>query len=305
MINPQMGLPNVPPVKELWKNEKEKYRHWILLFGIGILVIFAMQLTSFILNMISADTIKATLQDRTNDYLGASLTTAQRKTVAAEVFTKTFLVMPIVQFSLVGLGIFYFIVTVFYSYKHHSFAKISQWATMVIGLGTFVAVYQLLQMAISKSSRIVLDNDFPGGIFQFINYFLVIGVYFGAAVKVSKIRRQFAISERVERLKNDPMFQQQMEAYKNMMQNGGMSMGPMGPMVNPQATNVNNPQLAGAKNNQTQQNISKPEVSKEEKELNAMSITELKQVAKELSISGYNRMKKTELIKAILRVSNK
>ena len=302
MLNPQMGIPSVPPVKELWKNEKSKYRHWILLFGIGILIVFALQLTSFILNMTSVNQIKNALSKAEQEAY-PNLSQTQIQTSVNYIFTRTFMIFPIIQFSFVGLGILYFITTVYHSYKKHSFARISQWATMVIGIGAFIAIYQLLNMAWSSSSRIVINESFRGGIFQFINYFLVIGVYFGTSVKVSRIRREFAISERVEKLKNDPMFQQQMEAYKNMMQNGGMQMGPMGPIVNPQtATKTNNNSNTG---NASTSQVDKPKISKEEKDLNNMTIVQLREVAKKLLISGFEKMKKPEIIKAILRVTSK
>lgn len=294
MINPQMGLPEVPTVKELWKNEKSKYRHWILLFGIGIAAVFALQLTAFIINMVNMDSIK--------DSIETNLKETYKNVSDSDVnaaFNSTFLIGPIIQLVLVGLGLVYFLTTVYASYKNHSFAKISQWATMVIGIGAFIAIFQLLQLSWRSGSRTIFDT--PGGVFQFVNYFLMIGVYFGASVKVSKIRREFAVSERVEQLKNDPAFQQQMEMYKNMMQNGQMQMGPMGPMVNPMAP----PVQPGQQPVNQPITPAEPQISKEEADLKEMTVVELKDVAKELSISGYSDMKKAELIKAILRVTEK
>jgi len=132
----------------------------------------------------------------------------------------------------------------------------------------------------------------------------MIAVYFGASTKVVRIRRQFAISERVEQLQNDPVYQAQMKQMQNMMQNGGMQMGPMGPMSQPMnqpSQPVMNPQGT----QQTNNTINEPLISKEEKELKEMTIAQLKQVAKKLSISGTSTMKKAELIKAILRVTDK
>ncbi len=84
------------------------------------------------------------------------------------------------------------------------------------------------------------------------------------------------------------------------MMKGQASMGPFGPMT------------ASTTNDQAQADQNAPfavipvqaKVSEEQAKLENMSLANLKKVAKKLSISGFEKMEKKELIEAILRVTN-
>ena len=92
------------------------------------------------------------------------------------------------------------------------------------------------------------------------------------------------------------------------MQNGSFNpqqMGPFGPMGG-----VSNP-VASANTNLNKNEPTNPvkkeavltERQQKEKELSKMTVDNLRKISKKLSISGFQTMKKTELIEAILRVS--
>lgn len=117
--------------------------------------------------------------------------------------------------------------------------------------------------------------------------------------QVSKIKRVFAASARIEQLKNDPNFQAYQQQMQQMM-GGQAPMGPFGPAVQPPVENAPDAQQAPAGVAAAAQ---QPKVSDEQAKLEAMTLANLKKVAKKLSISGSDKMDKKELIEAILRVS--
>uniref|UniRef100_A0A2C9KQ55 Rho termination factor-like N-terminal domain-containing protein n=1 Tax=Biomphalaria glabrata TaxID=6526 RepID=A0A2C9KQ55_BIOGL len=113
--------------------------------------------------------------------------------------------------------------------------------------------------------------------------------------QVSKIKRVFMMSARIEALKNDPAYQAA-QAQMQAMQNGQMpqgTMGPFGPVMPGAVATAANPVAPQV-----------PIISKEQEKLEKMSLVDLKKVAKKLSISGSDKMEKKELIASILRVTD-
>ncbi|WKX02657.1 Rho termination factor N-terminal domain-containing protein [Candidatus Mycoplasma mahonii] len=311
MINPQMfaqggQLPNVPSVKELWKKEKSEYRQWILIFGIGILIIFALMCTSMIMNLLSETSIKSSLEQNFKD--NGTYKLDKIPSFVDQTWREQFLMLPSIKVAFIGIGIILFIITTIQSYNEKSFAKLSGWSTMVIGIGTLLAAFNLFQMMWSRNARAsMLDINIRGGVFAFINNFLIIGVYFGASIKVSKIKRVFAISERVEQLKNDPQYQAQMNMFRNMQNNQGMNTNnaPFGPTNSGRtdgAASFNGNVAAPMQGAPKETVIEK--MSQERKDLLEMKVEDLKEVAKKLSISGLSKMTKKELIDNIMRVTS-
>ena len=300
MMGMQMGqMPELPTIKELWKNEKSKYRQWMILFAIGVAVVFALLLTSAIFNLIGRADIEKALNKKYNEYYAAG-SSALREAIKSIGYTVNvyYIGLPMVQAVFVGIGLILFIVTLFESYKEKNFGKISGFSTMIIGAGAFMAFFQLIRLFWSHGGT--FDN--PGGIFQFVNYFLLIGVYFGGSSQVSRIRRTFIMSERIAKIKASPEYQQAQQQAQAMM-NG---QAPTNPIANPYGPAGVGTPMGSPKVNATGEVVKsvEPEISKERQELEKMSVSNLKKVAKKLSISGYSTMKKPELIKSILRVTS-
>lgn len=206
------------------------------------------------------------------------------------------LAYPIVSFVLLGIGVLLYGATVYDSYKSKTFAKLSGYTTFIVLAGAIFAAFQLMQMAWNEGARI--ETQFGGGIFQIVAYVLVIVVAVLGS-QVSKIKRVFAASARIEQLKNDPNFQAYQQQMQQMM-GGQAPMGPFGPAVQPPVQNADaNVQQTPA----TATAAAQTKVSDEQAKLEAMTLANLKKVAKKLSISGSDKMDKKELIEAILRVS--
>ena len=299
MINPQMmgmgGFPDVPSVEELWKQEKAKYRHWIVLFMIAIVTLTALATVIFVLNLTDYDHILNTIYEHRKDK-------SDTKSDIKRVMLYQIIVPAAVQMVAFLFGMVYYIVTVNQSYKKKSFAYLSQWSTFIVGFAAIISGWDLMSMAWNHSLS-SYGTKLPTGIFGITFNILAVIIYFIVSVPVGRIRRLFQISTRIEELKKDPQFRAMQEQFGHMMGNGQAN-GPFGPGVAPKPAE-------GATTNSTtnngQPNVVKPakqEISPEEKKLRNMSVKDLKSVAKELLISGYSTMQKQELIDSILRVTN-
>ena len=301
-----MQLPKVPTPSELWENEKEKYRHWIILFGLAIIAIAALFLTSLILTVVRENEIKDDLFKWGNGKLHFTDVDPKKDPTkyadelhkwADSYWRNQLIVFTSIKFGFAIIGVVLYIQTVIQAYQRKSFSKLSSWASFVIGICALFGVFQLFYMAFSEANRVVFS--YPEGIYDFILYILPIVAWFFISRPIAKIKRTFMYSERIEMIKKSPQYQQ-MQQQMESMQNGQMNvggMGPFGPTMPTQQTNVVNPE----EGNKVK------ELTKKEKrynELRTMTVDQLREVAKKMSISGYSTMKKSELIEAINRLSN-
>lgn len=173
----------------------------------------------------------------------------------------------------------------------------------------------LVEMTFKHGS--ILFEIKPEGIIVFMLYISAILVFLGGSMQVAKIRKAFAISERVEQIKASPQYQA-MQAQMNQMQANGQGpmmnpmggMGPMGPVSTPQPETPVQPANAGQTTVGTNVAPIQPAVKREltplekqTKKLSAMKVGDLKALAKKLSISGYSTMKKNELVDNIIRIT--
>lgn len=288
---------NIPSVKELWKDEKSKYRHWIVILGLGILLTTSLTLASFIMNILNASSIKADISE--------SLNKTYKNVTEAMVngsFQRIFIIFPAIQLFAMFTGLVLYIGGTYNSYKEKNFARLSGWPTLVVGLGAFLAFINIVQALFTGNTSSLFSS--PSSLFSFISSIIFIVVYFAASAPVSRLRRVFIISERMEKMKNDPQFQAMQQQISAMLQGQGGAMGPFGPATG--AAQGAAPKTGQGTPTQPGQTVTpqQPQENPTKKKLDGMTVTQLKEVAKELSISGYQSMKKQELIDAILRISN-
>lgn len=284
---------NVPTVKELWKDEKSKYRHWIVILGLGILITTVLTLASFILNIVDASTIKADIRE--------SLESVYKNVTDGMVnssFTRTFIIFPAIQLFAMIAGLVLYVGGTYNSYKEKNFARLSSWPTFVVGLGALLAVINIFQALFTGNTSSLFSS--PSSLFSFITSIIFIVVYFAASAPVSRLRRVFIISERMEQMKNNPQFQAMQQQINAMLQGQGQGMGPFGPAAG--SAQGTSPNAQGAPGQTVTPQA--PQENPTKKKLNAMPVAQLREVAKELSISGYKTMKKQELIDAIIRISD-
>lgn len=299
-------LPDVPSTEELWKDEKSKYRHWIILFGISIIIIFALLLTALILNAVHGDSIKESLFNWGNgkiNFNGIKTGNNEQYNIDLNAWSNHYwkfniIITQSVKIIIVLIGIILYFSTVQKAYKNKTFSHLSSWATMAIGIGALMGMWQLFSLFNNNAIF-----SYSEGIYDFILYILPIGIFIFVSRPVVVIKRKFAYSEKIESIKNSPQYQQmkqQMNGQTGPTQPNNM--GPMGPMGQP-FPNGSTPKEAGKS---TQPQPVKKELTASErrtKELMNMKLEDLKEVAKKLSISGYDIMSKKETVEAIVRIT--
>jgi len=308
-MNPFMGqLPDVPPVKELWKKEKSQYRVWIILFGISILAILGLMVASIVLTQIGDG--KSDIVDKLHQYYSQDFKEPFAKNKAIQDFNWNQTVMPSIMVGMISIGAMLFLTTVIKSYQKQNFAFISSWATFSVGMGAMIGFVQLMRQA--WVPHLVTPLNTTGGIMMFTAYILFIVIWLMTSTPLVKIRREFQMSMRIEAIKNDPRYQSTMTNGAAGMQQGPFGMGPMGPLGGQAMGTPQQPQTQQQPNQSAESSTQQPQgvqpVQKSKKDkrkqvLENMTVAELKKVASELSISGRNEMKKAELIEAIMRIS--
>ena len=324
-MNPNMmgmqGIPDVPTTQELWKNEKDKYRLWIVLFAVTLTFITVLAIVTFILSMINSDRvesdIRATLIRKVPKELRPGPQSDWLNAKTHGMLLQNFKIFPGVVGGLLLVGLAMYAITLIESYKRKSFSKISKWTTFVIGIEAIYGIYMLVDM-VFRDNFIFFEIK-PEGIILFMLYVLSVLSFLGGSFQVSKIRKQFAISERVEQIKASPQYQA-MKAQMDQMQANGQGpmmnpmsgMGPMGPVSTPQPqpSQPIKPMNAGQTTMGNKPTPVQPAVKRELtplekqiKKLSGMRMDDLKSLAKKLSISGYSIMKKNELVDNIIRIT--
>ena len=294
MMPNMMGMnQNIPSIKELWKDEKSKYRHWVIILAIGLIVITGLTITSFIINLVDRDN----LIDQTTKDLSVIYKPNVAENMAEKAYVRTAIVFPsIISLSLIA-GLIWYFVSLVDVYKHKNFAKLSGWPTLIIGVGSAISLVSLMMFVFNTNARAGMFAT-SGSIFAFVTKILYILIYFAASAPVSRLRKTFIVSDRVEKFKSDPNFQTMQKQMQDALKGGQMPYGAFGPVMASEKSPQQNPV---ASNNQTTPPPNKEEI--ELKRLKSLSIDNLKKVAKKLSISGHSNMKKDELIEAILRIS--
>ena len=304
MINPQMmgmgNLPNIPTTKELWKNEKSKYRHWIILFSVAILSLLTLSVVSLFLNgFLFKDSIDFIFQKYSSEENSPS-----RSEVSSRLFVNILLIIAI-QVLAFFIGAIMFFKGIFDSYKSKSFERLSSIPSLFMGVTLFIAFLRVFLVFGDSPFRSFYVSQ-SQGILYFVLQVCIIVVFFSISIQVNRIRRLFTLSSRIEEFKKSPqyqMMQKQSEYMQSATNNpNNFNQKNSSPYAPPAAAVA----LSQSENNNQIKDEEKPEnkiLSKEEQKLNKMKINSLKKVASKLFISGFEEMNKQELIKAILRVT--
>ena len=286
MFNP---MQNFPTIKELWKQEKSRYRLWMILFIVSLFIIFGISLTATILVISNKHNYALELE---NSFPNDKLNTSDY-----ERFLVNQIIAPTIISAAALIAIVLFLPTLVSSYKFKSFEKLNSFSILfgiIVGLVSFIdLIWNIIDLQRYFATL--------GTVFVFTTSFFGLFLWF-FSVKVNNIKRQFLISKRFQDIKNNPDFQKMQDQFQNMF---NMS-NPSGNQTNSNesmpkkdsASNAFGPSLEKDKNN-----VTKVENNIESK-LNSLSISQLKEIAKELSISGYSTMKKNELIKVISRIKD-
>lgn len=280
MFPETMNTADIKKVSELWEGEK-KYRWWIIGFAVSLVVLFALNLSLVI--------IAYRLEIELVDYFKTFFTTDIDKRANQE-FTS-------VVGSLIGMTVAFFlcccvfIYSIFNCYKVKSFEKLDSFSSFFLGFQTFFSLLRLFDLV--RISDIYFGNTFM--ICYFILPLLTIPVWLLLSREVKKIKRSFFIAKRQEEINA------YYEANKGQMgMEGNNPFQQQSPFGFPFQQRKQNP-IPQPQNGESVSEI-KQQDGKFSK-LQLMTMSQLRRIADKLSISGNKEMKKPELIKTILLIS--
>lgn len=308
-MNPFMMQQDIPKIKDLWKNEVDKYRLWIILFIIGVFSIAILSFVAILLNGLSINTgINAywKIMDA-NAPKNVTITYEQARLS----YLSTMIIVPTFMLLLIITALILFSITIVRSYKTHNFARLSWGSIFIVQLSAFFALINITQFLFMGARSVQLSSN-SGSIYSFIIMFLYMPIWFFAN-RVSNIRKLFLRSEQMEKLKNDPNYQNMMRQMQQLSQNMSNTQSPFG--FNPY--NQNNTNTTSSKNttnnaqkktnkvssatSHAQQSTSK--LSEIDKQLAKLTIKQLREIAKKLYIFGYESMSRVDLISSIKRAT--
>ena len=292
MFPEAMNATNSKKVSELWEEEK-KYRWWIIGFAASLIVLFALHLSLVIVAYNFKETLilyfekffSENANQNANSYFNGMAMTSIGMSIA-------FLLCASV-----------FIYSIYVCYKAKSFEKLDSISSFFLGFQTFFSLFSLIQIFMGQDFSIVSGNTIM--ILYFSLKFMTIPVWLLLSRQIKKIKRSFFIAKRQEEINafyeanqgmdpnnmNNP-FQQQQSPFPFPFQQRRQN-----PIPQPQPGDAVN-------NDNTNSNASKiKEVDTKFSKLQLMTIGQLRKIADKLSISGNEDMKKPELIKIILSVS--
>ncbi|CAM9150059.1 Rho termination factor N-terminal domain-containing protein [Mycoplasma todarodis] len=277
---------NTPTTKEMWKNEPNKFRQWIILLGISLIVFLALTIAGLALVLADRDTLHASIERaaaKTNGISDPSKAASQKIIIS-------FIAAPMIMMVMTIISIGLYASTLVKSYKSKTFSKLSGAAIL---LPEIIGMFSLFGAIWSSWNLISIVDRHPGALLTIASqYFSVVLLVF--AWQVSRIRKTFIHVERMEALRKSPEFQQmqeQMKSFFNAAQNGQTPSSAYGPSSNAQPADIK----------ETPTEVKEaPEVT----ELKKLKIEELREIASKLSISGSEKMSKDELVSTIIRVTN-
>ncbi|MGL6125418.1 MAG: Rho termination factor N-terminal domain-containing protein [Metamycoplasmataceae bacterium] len=274
-----MNTANIKKVSELWEEEK-KYRWWIIGFATSLIVLFVLNLVFVVMAYMSE-------KELINYFMGFYPTNREEM---ADNWFNSIIVNLIIWTVALFISSLVFIYSIFNCYKAKSFEKLDSISSFFVGFLTFYSFFSNFFNLI-RISEIFFGNNFM--IFYFFLPFLSIPVWLLLARQVRKIKRSFFIAKR----------QEEINAFYEANQ-GQMGTNPFqSPFGFPfQRTKTQEQQFNPVQNPENDAEIQKNK--EKSSKLEAMTIVQLRQIADKLSISGIKEMKKAELIKTILSVTD-
>ena len=275
--------------EQLWEEDHKTFYWWIGALFLSLTVIIGFLIAMLVIFVNDRDQIaKLWLDDLNNSSSSASLNNKEYvdTQLTVELVKQIFY---LITFS-ASLGLLGF--TFFKSVKSKTFANLSSLPTGIIFFLSFLTFFDFLNLLVIRG------NIAFGSFLKYSNYFIFsfivvkviyILVWFLVSRNVSLIRRLFTRAETLEKMETFFANHPEAEAMRN--QGYGFPNNQAG--ANSQAGNseINNRPNSSPKSAKENDPIYQRLISLDEKGLH--------QVAKQLSISGYDAMEKNELINVI------
>ncbi|ADQ90576.1 Putative uncharacterized protein [Mesomycoplasma hyopneumoniae 168] len=214
------------------------------------------------------------------------------------------LILSILSILFTGATLFFYIISLFISYKEKDFASLGNRSFFVNLIGFSLSLISILHSTVSMIKDLKKDDKYF--ILILVIQIILVGLVFFLIpyfyTRVLKIKSIFRLShsiiifeKQINELKNDP------QTYSKYMDIFSMAQN------NPHQTNQNNTTNPSDLNVDNEINNAKTEkpISKTEKiriALEKLPLTNLYEIAKKLEISGYQDLKKQELIELLIRI---
>ncbi len=289
MFPEMMNSTNSKKVSELWEEEK-KYRWWIIGFAASLIVLFALHLSLVV--------VSYSYQNDLIPYFEGFFTENANQNAKSYFngMTMTLIGMTI-AFSLCAVV---FIYSIFVCYKAKSFEKLDSISSFFLGFQTFFSLFSLMQIFMGQDFSIVSGSDIM--IVYFVLKFLTIPVWLLLSRQIKKIKRLFFIAKRQEEI--IAFYEANPGMDPNNMNNPYQQQSPFPfPFQQRRQNPIPQPQPGDAAENNANSSVKPKEHDAKFSKLQLMTVGQLRKIADKLSISGNEDMKKAELIKIILSVS--
>ncbi len=286
-----------PTTKEMWKNEPNKFRQWIIMLGISMIIFLTITIVGLAMVLSTKDSLHSALSTAFQNTKGFS--GDPDKSATTTLFLR-FVSLPAAMIAIILISIILYSASLVESYKAKSFSKLSAPSIFLPELIGMFALFGAIS-SMANSSLITAVDGNVGAILSIVAQFFAIVLLF-FAWQVSRIRRVFVNIERMEALEKSPEFQQMQEQMKNFFnaaQNGQSPSSSYGPSATPNSDPI---QKAKVKEKSVETN--EPKEAPEVTELKKLKIAKLREIANKLSISGADKMTKNELVSTIIRVTN-
>lgn len=264
------GNKKIPTVEELWKNEKKQYRIWIFTYPVLLFLLVALLGVQLFLNF---DT----------------------KSLAR--------VFSILSILFTGATLSFYLVSLFISYKEKDFANIGNRSFLVTFVAFMSASLSIIISTVSMVSDLKPENENFVAILviQIILFglvFILIPYFYSRVLKIKSIfrlsRSIIVFEEQISELKKDP------QAFSKFMNIFDLS----DENIKNINININNGSSTNDNTNSEEQTEKKPTSKSEKikKALEKLALSNLYEIAQKLEISGYQDLKKPELIDLLTRI---
>ncbi|AJR12162.1 50S ribosomal protein L20/uncharacterised domain fusion protein [Mesomycoplasma dispar] len=264
------GNKKIPTVEELWKNEKKQYRIWIFTYPVLLFLLVALLGVQLFLNF---DT----------------------KSLAR--------VFSILSILFTGATLSFYLVSLFISYREKDFASIGNRSFLVTFVAFMSASLSIIISTVSMVSDLKPENENFVAILviQIILsglVFILIPYFYSRVLKIKSIfrlsRSIIVFEEQISELKKDP------QAFSKFMNIFDLSEENI-KNIN---ININNGSSTNDNTNSEEQTEKKPTSKSEKikKALEKLALSNLHEIAQKLEISGYQDLKKPELIDLLTRI---
>lgn len=264
------GNKKIPTVEELWKNEKKQYRIWIFTYPVLLFLLVALLGVQLFLNF---DT----------------------KSLAR--------VFSILSILFTGATLSFYLVSLFISYREKDFASIGNRSFLVTFVAFMSASLSIIISTVSMVSDLKPENENFVAILviQIILFglvFILIPYFYSKVLKIKSIfrlsRSIIVFEKQISELKKDP------QAFSKFMNIFDLSEENI-KNIN---ININNGSSTNDNTNSEEQTKKKPASKSEKikKALEKLALSNLHEIAQKLEISGYQDLKKPELIDLLTRI---